>query len=89
VTPNLPGFIQTINSSINVKNGIRLFDIAWLLGFSPTFVTYAVINRIWPALETMVPKAILPDGVYSQETDHSPRKLSEGEYFMQNKTFAI
>jgi len=74
VAPNLPGFIQTINPSINVGNAIHLFDIAWLLGFSLSFIVYTVINHFWPAAETKVDKAVLPDDIYSQETS----SLSEG-----------
>ncbi|KZS93119.1 hypothetical protein SISNIDRAFT_455091 [Sistotremastrum niveocremeum HHB9708] len=64
VAPNLPGFIQAVNPKINAHGGTFLFDIAWLLGFVLTFVTYWVINLIWPATETILDKAVLPDDVY-------------------------
>ena len=63
VVPNLPGFIQTINPSIKVESGIFIFDFAWLLGFTLSFILYVSINLLWPASETFVPNAILPDDI--------------------------
>jgi NCS1 family nucleobase:cation symporter-1 len=92
VAPNLPGFIQTINPGINVGNAIHIFDISWLLGFTLSFITYAVINKIWPARETFVSQAILPDDIYLQESPNlseSPEDDSEEKRSIDSTTFAV
>ena len=38
VPPTLPGLVNSINPDIHVGVGTRLFDIAYILGVSATFI---------------------------------------------------
>ena len=67
VAPNLPGFINSINPSINVGVGKRPYTFAWILGFVITSMIYVLLSAIWKATETLIPRAILPDEVYESE----------------------
>jgi len=67
VAPNLPGFIHSINPSINVGVGSRPYTFAWLLGFVITSLIYVVLSMVWPPTESMIPRAVLPDEVYEGE----------------------
>ena len=69
VAPNLPGFINSINPSIDVGVGKHPYTFAWILGFVITSVVYVVLSTIWPPTESMIPRAILPDEVYEGETE--------------------
>ncbi|KAF1847860.1 uracil permease [Cucurbitaria berberidis CBS 394.84] len=67
VAPNLPGFIQSINPSIDAGVGARPYSFGWLLGFTATSVVYVVLEMfVAPPRETFVDKAVLPDEVYDQ-----------------------
>jgi len=39
VPPTLPGLVNSINPDIHVGVGTRLFDIAYILGVSATFIS--------------------------------------------------
>lgn len=80
VTPNLPGFIQTINPNINVDAGIRLFDVAWLLGFSLSFASYAFICLFWPAPDIKVAIPVLPDDVYCDASESISSSAEEEKH---------
>lgn len=67
VAPNLPGFINSINSSVTVGVGKRPYTFAWILGFVVTSLIYVVLSTVFPPTETMIPRAILPDEVYEGE----------------------
>lgn len=64
VAPNLPGFINSINPSVNVGVGKRPYTFAWILGFVITSLIYVVLSTVFPPTETMIERAILPDEVY-------------------------
>jgi NCS1 family nucleobase:cation symporter-1 len=55
----LPGLINSINTNIHVGVGARLFDIAYLLGFTLASAVYFTLSRLFPAHETMLDHAIL------------------------------
>ncbi|GME25945.1 putative ncs1 allantoate transporter protein [Neofusicoccum parvum] len=64
VAPNLPGFINSINSNIEVGVGVHPYQFGWLLGFVGTSVVYLVLEYVFVPKETMIEKAVLPDEVY-------------------------
>ncbi|KAL0258615.1 hypothetical protein SLS55_006112 [Diplodia seriata] len=64
VAPNLPGFINSINTSIEVGVGARPYQFGWLLGFVGTSVTYLALEYAFVPRETMIERAVLPDEVY-------------------------
>lgn len=67
MAPNLPGFINSINPSIDVGVGKRPYTFAWILGFVITSLIYVLLSTIWKPTETLVPRAILPDEVYDND----------------------
>jgi NCS1 family nucleobase:cation symporter-1 len=68
VVPNLPGFIQSINTDIDVGVGARPYTFGWLLGFVATSLVYVVLE-VWvaPPTETFIGKAVLPDEIYDTQ----------------------
>lgn len=67
VAPNLPGFIKSINSHINVGVGVHPYQFGWLLGFTATSLVYVVLEKIFPPHETFIERAILPDEIYDAQ----------------------
>ena len=67
VAPNLPGFINSINTAVSVGVGKRPYTFAWILGFVITSLIYVVLSLVFPPTETMITRAILPDEVYEGE----------------------
>jgi len=67
VAPNLPGFINSINPSIDVGVGKRPYTFAWILGFVITSMIYVLLSTIWKPTESLIPRAVLPDEVYESE----------------------
>ena len=67
VAPNLPGFINSINPSVDVGVGKRPYTFAWILGFVITSLVYVVLSTVFPPTETMISRAVLPDEVYAGE----------------------
>ncbi|KAI0346056.1 cytosine-purine permease [Trametopsis cervina] len=61
VGPTLPGLINSINPNITVGNGVFLFDVAWIFGFTVASSVYYVTSTLFPARETYMDEAILPD----------------------------
>jgi NCS1 family nucleobase:cation symporter-1 len=64
VAPNMPGFINSINSNIYVGVGVHPYQFGWLLGFVATSVVYVALTKMIPPRETLVEHAVLPDDVY-------------------------
>lgn len=65
VTPNLPGLINAVNPGIEVGMGIHPYQFGWLLGFFATAGVYVGLSWWFPARETRVEHAVLPDEVYA------------------------
>ncbi|KAI0275993.1 NCS1 nucleoside transporter family [Russula aff. rugulosa BPL654] len=59
VPPMMPGLINSINKNIHVGVGTRLFDLAYLLGFTLASTIYFTLSRLFPAKETMLDHAII------------------------------
>lgn len=68
VAPCLPGLINTVNSHIDVGVGIHPFEFGWLLGFVATSITYVSLSWLFPARETQIDRAVLPDEIYDRGT---------------------
>ncbi|CAI7649615.1 unnamed protein product [Penicillium glandicola] len=66
VVPSLPGLINTVNSHINVGVGIHPFEFGWLLGFFGSSMTYVLLSWLFPAFETKIDRAVLPDEIYNR-----------------------
>lgn len=64
VAPNMPGFINSINSGIDVGVGSRPYTFGWLLGFVGTSIVYVALSAIWKPEETVIERAVLPDEIY-------------------------
>ncbi|KAJ4293645.1 hypothetical protein N0V90_008929 [Kalmusia sp. IMI 367209] len=64
IAPNMPGFINSINPSIEVGVGSRPYTFGWLLGFVGTSIVYVGLSTVFPQRETLIEKAVLPDEVY-------------------------
>lgn len=64
VAPNLPGFINSINPSIEVGVGAHPYQFGWLLGFVGTSIVYVGLEKMFPPRETLIERAVLPDEIY-------------------------
>ncbi|KDQ54500.1 hypothetical protein JAAARDRAFT_135506 [Jaapia argillacea MUCL 33604] len=71
VPPNLPGLINSINLKIPAGGAVYLFDIAWILGFTLALSVYSVTSILFPAKETFMKEAILPDREDSESVEGS------------------
>ena len=69
VVPNLPGFINSVNSTIPVGVGKHPYQFGWMLGFVGTSVVYVPVSLIWPPTEARVERAIKPDEVYDARSN--------------------
>lgn len=66
VVPNLPGLINSVNPGVDVGVGVHPFQFGWLLGFVATTLVYLFLSWVFPALETRIEHAVLPDEVYER-----------------------
>ncbi|CAG8085215.1 unnamed protein product [Penicillium olsonii] len=64
VAPNLPGLIKAVNPNIDVGVGEHPFEFGWLLAFVATTIVYLLLSWMFPALETRIDRAVLPDEIY-------------------------
>jgi nucleobase:cation symporter-1, NCS1 family len=62
--PSLPGLINSVNSNIDAGVGIHPYQFGWLLGFFGTSIVYISLSYAFPAAETLIERAILPDEIY-------------------------
>ncbi|KAJ5194491.1 Permease cytosine/purines uracil thiamine allantoin [Penicillium cf. griseofulvum] len=68
VAPCIPGLIKSVNSHIDVGVGMHPFEFGWLLGFVATSIVYVLLSWLFPAKETQVDRAVLPDEIYDGGT---------------------
>ncbi|CAG8918431.1 unnamed protein product [Penicillium salamii] len=66
VVPNLPGLIHSVNTDVDVGVGVHPYQFGWLLGFVATTMVYLFLSLVFPALETRIEHAVLPDEVYDR-----------------------
>lgn len=67
ITPTLPGFINSINSNVEVGVGVHPYQFGWLLSFTGASIVYLGSNWIFPAREALIERAVLPDEVYDDQ----------------------
>lgn len=68
VPPTFPGLINSINTKVHIGTaGERLFNIAYLLGFTLASTVYFTLSELFPAYETMLERAILDEEEMSSE----------------------
>ena len=67
IAPSLPGFVNGINSNIDVGVGIHPYQFGWLLGFVSTALVYTTLSLLLPAHETFIEKALRPDQIFDQQ----------------------
>lgn len=66
VAPNLPGLINAVNPKIDVGTGVHPYQFGWLLGFFATAGVYLGLSYWFPAQETQIERAVLPDEIYEE-----------------------
>lgn len=71
VAPNLPGLINAVNPKIDVGVGVHPYQFGWLLGFFATALVYLALSWSFPAQETKIDRAVLPEEVYGGADTHT------------------
>jgi nucleobase:cation symporter-1, NCS1 family len=64
IAPSLPGFVNGINSDIDVGAGVHPYQFGWLLGFVAATGIYLGLSWMWPPRETFIEKAVRPDEIF-------------------------
>ena len=65
IAPNLPGFINSVNSNISVGSGKHPYQFGWMLGFVGTAIIYVTLSYIWPpSKDIKIDRPVLPDEIY-------------------------
>ncbi|OAX79123.1 hypothetical protein ACJ72_06558 [Emergomyces africanus] len=68
VAPSLPGLIHSVNqSSIDPGVGVYAYRIGWFVGITGTSLVYLMLSYVYPANETQIERAVLPDEIYESE----------------------
>ena len=76
VVPSLPGLINAVTPTISAGVGVHPYQFGWLLGFSSTAVLYVLFSKAFPAYETHVERAVLPDEIYEMN-EQEPELIGE------------
>ncbi|KAE8343554.1 hypothetical protein BDV24DRAFT_172574 [Aspergillus arachidicola] len=79
VAPNLPGLINSVNSGIEVGVGVHPYQFGWLLGFVATSLVYVVVSLVFPARESLVEVAVMPEEVYDAREREDGDGSSDGQ----------
>ncbi|KAJ6101737.1 hypothetical protein N7499_001367 [Penicillium canescens] len=66
VVPSIPGLINAVNAHIDVGVGEHPYEFGWLLGFVATTIVYLGLSWLFPARESQIDRAILPDEIYEE-----------------------
>ena len=92
VAPNMPGFINSINSNIKVGVGVHPYQFGWILGFVSTAMVYTALEYAFPPRETFIDRAVLPDEIYEahgyggeNEIEGVPVEYENGEEKSKSK----
>lgn len=70
VAPSLPGFINSINSNIDVGVGVYPYQMGWLIGFFGAATVYTGLSIWFPARETFIDQAIRPDDIFAESEEY-------------------
>ena len=79
IAPSLPGFVNGINSNIDVGSGIHPYQFGWLLGFVSTAAVYTTLSLLLPAKETFIDRAVRPDEIFIGQGDEIDRASGSDE----------
>lgn len=71
VAPSLPGFINGIDSRVDVGVGVHPYQIGWMIGFTGTAVVYTGLSLLLPAKETFIERAVRPDEVFAESEEYN------------------
>ncbi|TBU38119.1 NCS1 nucleoside transporter family [Dichomitus squalens] len=78
VPPNMPGLISSINPKIAVGGAMKIFDFAWIFGFTVALTVYSVLSLAFPAKDTFLAEAITSEdadeNVESEQSSHIEKK---------------
>lgn len=67
IAPTLPGLAQTVTpNSVNVGVGVHPFQFGWFLSITAGCGIYLALSYAFPARETFIDRAVLPDEVYDE-----------------------
>lgn len=75
VGPLMPGFCNSINSSIPLITGMQHFyDVAWVYGTVSSITIFTALSKIFPPTDTFVSKTIFDhnDAAYAGTSSQSP-----------------
>jgi NCS1 family nucleobase:cation symporter-1 len=62
VVSNTPGLAKSVNSKVIINEHIQhIYDMNYLYGFCSTAIVYYVLNRVFPAYETLLEAPIYED----------------------------
>jgi NCS1 family nucleobase:cation symporter-1 len=62
VTPNVPGLAKAVNPKVKLNPSIQhIYDMSYLWGFSSACIVYCVLNKFFPAEETLLQAPIYED----------------------------
>ncbi|OJD11230.1 hypothetical protein AJ78_07957 [Emergomyces pasteurianus Ep9510] len=79
VAPSLPGLIHSVNHNIDPGVGAHAYQIGWFVGIAGTSLVYLTLSYVYPARETHIEHAVLPDEIYEsqdREIDDIPAEQS-------------
>lgn len=85
VAPNLPGLINSVNSKIHVGVGLHPYQFGWILGFVGTSLVYVVLSGCFPARESIVELAVMPEDVYDAREGEDGAGSIDGREKKQDK----
>ena len=68
IAPSLPGFVNGINSDIDVGSGVYPYKFGWHLGFVGSALVYTALSLLLPQKESFIERAVLPDEIYNART---------------------
>ncbi|PGH00847.1 hypothetical protein AJ79_08099 [Helicocarpus griseus UAMH5409] len=64
VAPSIPGLANSVNPNVNAGVGVHAYQIGWFVGIAGTSLVYMALSYIYPARETQIERAVLPDEIY-------------------------
>ncbi|KKZ64728.1 hypothetical protein EMCG_09362 [[Emmonsia] crescens] len=67
VAPSLPGLIHSVNHNIDPGVGVYPYRIGWFVGIAGTSLVYWTLSYVYPAMETQIERAVLPDEIYETQ----------------------
>ncbi|KAF9046810.1 cytosine-purine permease [Hymenopellis radicata] len=75
---NLPGLMNIMNKDIYIAGLKYSYKAAWLIGFAMGFITYYVLNLVFPATSAMSDICILAEEAMDEMQTHDGVSLESG-----------